>query len=218
MAANYQGISWLNGLKRSFEQNRMLEQAHYLTIATLRSGMPKLTLINFRGFHQDSKLIFYLDSRSALYSDLTHNNLSELQWFFPFTNEVFNFSNPNITLINEPSDLVRTHWQFLQEREKEAYRGPAPDVPKPPRADHLSRDLEEYKAQQPIEVSPHFSVMLVEPVYVDQSVYVDKTAVGNSRKTYESLPQPDAKSRRWLHKLEEGEWKTVELNIPYIRP
>lgn len=218
MAANYQGISWLNGLKRSFEQNRMLEQAHYLTIGTLRSGLPKLTLMKFRGFHQNSKLIFYLDSRSNLYSDLIQNKTSEFQWFFPLTSEVFTFTTPNITLLNESSDLLTTHWNSLQEREKEAYRGIAPDVPKPPRADHLSRDLEEYKSQQSVELSPHFGVMLVEPVSVDQSVYIDKTAVGNSRKTYESLPQPDAKSRRWLHTLEEGQWKTVELSIPYIRP
>lgn len=218
MAAHHQGISWLNGLKKSYEQNRMIEQAHYLTMGTLRSGLPKLTLMSFRGFYQDSKLIFYIDSRSKLYSDLLKNKSSELQWFFPLTSEVFTFTTPNITLLNQSSDLLTTHWNFLQDREKEAYRGTPPDLPLPPRADPLSRDLEEYKAQETVELSHHFVVMLVEPVLVDQSVYVDKTAAGISREMFESLPHPDAKSRRWIHTLEEGEWKTVELNIPYIRP
>lgn len=81
----------------------------------------------------------------------------------------------------------------------------------------LDHDIDNFNAQEADNVSSHFEVMLLTPISVDHTKYLDRTAIGNTRKTFESLPQPDHVSIRYIHKKHDQSWSTRELNVPAPR-
>mmetsp|Transcript_5049 Transcript_5049/g.7622 ORF Transcript_5049/g.7622 Transcript_5049/m.7622 type:complete len:212 (-) Transcript_5049:39-674(-) len=203
--------SWIGSLKHSFNSNRMLEQSLVVFIATLQEASPQIYPLRFRGFSPEDKLTFYLDSRSHLFKELS-GSPSQLMWHFPLTSEFFRFSEPHIEFLE--GSQAQPEWNKLNEREKLGYHSVPPDTYKEDSSSPLSYDIDHYRPQDPSDVSQFFRVLQVFPTRIDHTRFVDKSAVGNTRKTFESLPAPDSDSKRWVHSFHEGVWQCKELNMP----
>ena len=203
--------SWINALKRSYSTNRILDHCNILSVATLQNSFPKIFHLRFQFFSLNS-LCFYIDKRSLLCS-LLLSQPSEFLWHFPLTSEFFKFSGP--VFLEPSSEILSKHWSSLSAKEKESFCGLPPDLVL---ESSESNDLDSFKPQEALQTSEHFAVIVLSPGLVEHSQFVDKSAIGNTRKTFESLPQPDGISRKWLHALKDSVWETNEVNAPCSRP
>ena len=204
--------SWYNAMQQSFNSNRILDHCNILSVATISNSLPAVDQIRFQYF-SESGIAFFLDQRSRLCSSLI-TQPSEFLWHLPLTNEYYKFTG-SVQII--PSEEIRiAHWNKLSPREKEGFYGLPPDTS----VDSFERvnDIDSFKPQEAFNVSQNFAIVHVSPSYVEHSVFPDKSAIGNTRKTYESLPQPDATSKKWIHRLVDGEWHITQMHISAIRP
>lgn len=170
--------------------------------------------MQFRGFSEEGAIVSYADLRGNLYRELSAD--CEVMWTFPLTNEVYKFRLPRVEVRRE-GEMVQTAWEGLKPREKAGYVSLPPDT----YADEspaLSHDLDSFTPQTQSSVSPNFALLLLYPQNVDHMRYIDKAAIGNTRKSFESLPQPEVQPQRWEHCLEGGNWVTRRLNAPHPCP
>ncbi|CAG9316545.1 unnamed protein product [Blepharisma stoltei] len=212
-----EGPAWAIALQRSFNTNRILEQSSILSIATLHNGAPSIYPIRFQSFYSPTSFTIHLDTRSILCGDL-QNPVCQILWYLPLTNEIFKFDCPILNFLPSHHEYRVNEWKKLKQKEKNAYCGLPPDTYKESEGSRLEYDINNFNAQNAEEVSEHFEVLIVTPINVDHTVYLDKSAIGNTRKTYESLPQPDAVSKRWVHRKHDHVWVAREMNIPAPRP
>lgn len=106
-------------------------------------------------------------------------------------------------------------WNSLSQREKNGFCGLPPDLVA---GEMQINEIDKFKPQEALNVSDNFVVLVVEPNWVEHSRFLDRSAIGNTRKTFESLPQPDAVSKKWLHRKGEQGWDLVEIFVPVARP
>jgi hypothetical protein len=204
-------MSWLNALIQSYERNRIIDYSSLLSVATINNNLPAVFPLRFQQFCDDL-LVFYTDRRSVLCGCLL-SQPSEFLWLLPVTSEYFKLSG-NVFAETDPA-RISSLWSSLAKREKEGYCGLPPDVLLVPSS---LADTDRFKPQEASAPSSNFQVLLLRPSRVEHFRYVDKSAIGNTRKTYETLPQPDAVSHRWLHELVSSEWHTTELSAGQLRP
>lgn len=203
---------WTRPLHAAYSANRILDHSLVLTVAVLHEGQPAAYALRFRGFHSSTALLFHLDTRSQLFSAL-HNGVPMFLWHLPLTCEVFKFSAASLLWSTE---LRAEEWDSLCQKEKLSYFSLPPDSAKGENVDKLRYDIDHFAPQGTDCISSHFAVLEMSPACVDQAKYLDKSAIGNTRKTFESLPQPECSGRRWLHSLQDGLWTTSELNAPTL--
>lgn len=204
---------WSRSLRQSQQQNACLAFAQCIYIAT-QGG--HLSQVLFRGFTQEGAVMLFVDQRSRLGRELSSNSGCEVMWSFPLTNEVYTFPHPQVQIQREGS-LVETAWASLKPREKTGYVSLPPDT----YADEVSafsHDLDSFAPQTQATVSPNFTLLLISPVLVDHTRYIDKAAIGNTRKNYESVLQPEIQPQRWEHRLEGDVWVSRRLNAPHPCP
>ena len=120
-----------------------------------------------------------------------------------------------ITEVKDEETIISA-WNTLDPKEKEGYSGWPPDICLQ-NTRNIS-DIDAFKPQEAIFYSQNFSILRLQPKTVDHSIFINKTAIGNTRKTYESLPQPDSVSKRWVHRLNENNWTITEMHVPTARP
>lgn len=206
---------WSHSLRQSQLQNACLSFAQCLYIATQGPEGAHLSQVQFRGFTEEG-VVVYVDLRSRLGRDLSGTSGCEVMWSFPLTNEVYKFTFPQVQIVQEGL-IYETAWASLRPREKAGYVSLPPDT----YADELpvfSHDLDSFTPQTQTVASPNFALLLVAPVLVDHTRYIDKAAIGNTRKNYESLMQPEIQPQRWEHRLQGEVWVTRRLNAPHPGP
>lgn len=203
--------SWLQALSQSFNKNQFLDYCSILTAGVIKDSKVNLFPIRFQGFYQETLTVFY-DKRSALFNNLV-NQPCEFLWHFPLTSEFFKFTANVFEDGTEENRLA--YWHSLSQREKQGYCGLPPDCPV---LDAKQLDLDRFKPQEAVNVSENFAVLRIRPFEVEHSRFLDKSAVGNSRKSFESLPQPDSISKKWLHRLGDRGWELTEMYVPIARP
>lgn len=203
--------TWFTAVQQSFNKNRILDHCSIISVATLVNSLPSIFPIRFQYFN-DFGLVFYLDNRTNLFNSLL-SQPSEFLWHFPLTNEFYKFSGVVSQVMCE--EVLSENWSRLTQREKEGYCGLPPDILVDKSL--ANNDIDHFKPQEPNQPSRNFGIICIRPESIEHSVFLDKSAIGNTRKTYESLPQPDAVSKKWVHRLTEGEWVIVEMNVPAAR-
>lgn len=203
--------SWFQALNQSFSKNQFLDYSSLLTAGVIKDSRVCLFPLRFQGFYQELLTVF-IDKRSAFYDNLLAQPC-EILWHFPATSEFFKFT-ANV-FDDNAEDIRSAYWTNLTQREKQGYCGLPPDCP----ASNMKQlDLDRFKPQEAFNVSENFAVLRIRPFEVEHSKFLDKSAIGNSRKTFESLPQPDSVSKKWLHRLRETGWEITELYVPTARP
>lgn len=170
--------------------------------------------MQFRGFAEDGAIVSYTDIRGNLYRDICTG--CEVMWTFPLTNETYTLKVHTVEARRE-GEMVRNAWEGLKPREKAGYVSLPPDT-YANASPGLSHDLDSFTPQSQSSISPNFVLLLLYPHNVDHMRYIDKAAIGNTRKSFESLPQPEVQPQRWEHCLEEGNWVTKRLNAPHPCP
>ena len=210
---------WTQVLRKSWRANECLAIAQCVYVATVHDGQPFNHPSTFRSFSPDTGLTCFLDTRSLLYSHLTTSGRCALLWSLPLTNEIYRFPSPTIELIQQSDDLrMVSAWNSLKNREKQGYVGLPPDSFADESPDPLSHDINFFVPQGQDTISPYFSVVVFHPIEVDHTRYIDKTAIGNTRKTFESLPQMEVQPQRWVHRREEGGWRMRKGNASHPCP
>ena len=203
--------SWFQALSQSHSKNRILDHSNLLTLCTLIDSHPSMSPVRFQSFLPDSFSVF-LDRRGQVHSSL-FSGPHEFLWHFPLTSEFFKFRG---RVAEETNDEVRTRaWNSLSQREKNGFCGLPPDLVV---GETQVQEIDKFKPQEALNVSDNFVVLVVEPDWVEHARFLDKTAIGNTRKTFESLPQPDAVSKKWLHRKAGSGWEVVEMFVPVARP
>ena len=201
--------SWLSGLQASYGANRMIDATNYMVIATIEDALPAARTLKFRGF-EGTCLSFYMDQRSRLFENLNSGGPCELLWQFSISKETYRIACNQISLGSQ--EQVDAIWETLTKKEKEEYVGPVPDRQLDPVEDRKLNDIDSYNPQEITKRSGNFAVVHLHPRKVEYTRQIDKSAIGNTRKTYESLPQPEQKVVRFLQYLnEEGAWETQSL-------
>lgn len=203
--------SWFQALNQSFSKNQFLDYSSLLTAGVIKDLKACLFPLRFQGFFQETLTVF-VDKRSAFY-DCLLTQPCEVLWHFPATCEFFKLTS-NVFEDNA-QEARMAYWNNLTQREKQGYCGLPPDCPV---VNARQLDLDRFKPQEALNVSENFAVLRIRPFEVEHSKFLDKSAVGNSRKTFESLPQPDSISRKWLHRQTESGWEITELYVPIARP
>jgi hypothetical protein len=204
--------TYFNSIQQSYNRNRALDYSNVLSVATIVNSLPFIYPIRFHHFSEEG-LIFYQDKRSLLYASLI-SQPSEFLWQFPLTCEFYKLSG-NIFVL-ESEKIISEAWMSLNEKEKVGYYGLPPDVLI--ENEILKYDINSYKPQEPKLASVNFSVIILIPDFVEHSKFLDKSAIGNTRKSYESLPQPDAVNKKWIHRLINGVWNITETQLSFPRP
>ena len=205
-------LPWFNAIQQSYTRNRILDHCNIISVAVLIDSLPRIFPLRFQ-FFANQGIGFFLDNRSQLFSSLL-SQPSEFLWHLPLTSEFFKLSGL-VTLISDEEALSK-YWSSLNSKEKECYCGLPPDININNR--QTNNDIDSFKPQEALRFSQNFSIITLIPNCVEHAIFIDKSAIGNTRKTYESLPQPDSISRKWVHKKIDGIWETLEKSAPMLRP
>jgi hypothetical protein len=167
--------------------------------------------VRHQGFTNED-LLFFIDRRSLFFHSLSEAR-QEFLWHFPMTNEFFKIRGE---IVEETADEERERlWNSLSQREKMSFCGIPPDV----EVENARIDeMDKFNPQEARKVSQNFAVLKIVANFVEHSRFLDRSAIGNTRKTFESLPQPDAVSQRWIHRKVEGIWSVKEVALSIVRP
>ena len=206
---------WSLSLHQSQQTNACLSLSQCLYLTTQSTAGPHLYQTLFRGFGPNRSIVCHMDRRSRVYRELKEDGRCEVLWSFPLTNEVYRFACPGVCILDEGME-VQTAWDSLKPREKTGYVSLPPDT----YADStpLTHDIDSFRPQSQDCVSSNFAIVRFEPRFVDHMRYIDKAAIGNTRKTYESLPQPEVQPQRWEHSLQGDVWTVRRVNAPHPCP
>eukprot|EP00455_Lapot_gusevi_P017087 TRINITY_DN1900_c0_g1_i1.p1 TRINITY_DN1900_c0_g1~~TRINITY_DN1900_c0_g1_i1.p1 ORF type:complete len:239 (-),score=35.98 TRINITY_DN1900_c0_g1_i1:74-790(-) len=236
-------IPWMRSLQASIKTNSAIEFSRYIQFATVTpDGFPACRTVVFRGFTDQQEIIITTDARSSKIQDLKNLPKAELCWYFPLSKEQFRiFGNVRVledvssvsgelkaeplaeasdALSPAPSpspsteDQTRSRvWRSMSDSIRLTFDSPPPGRPKP--SHQQLSDLDRYEPQpMSAEVpSPHFVVLLVQPIKCDHLTLPSYQRDIRKPIHAESLLQPARQMIRWLHTLQEnGSWQTVELN------
>jgi PPOX class probable FMN-dependent enzyme len=158
---------WRSPLSRALHRNRSLPYARYFQLATVQpDGKPSNRTVVFRGFSESGCVQVVTDQRSEKIADIHAHPWGEICWYFPKTREQFRILGSIRVVSHESTDdqLVATRqelWQKLSDNARQQFVWPLPGHPR----DHQSAfDVDSPPATHPV---PHFSVLLLEPSYVD---------------------------------------------------
>lgn len=80
-------MTWKARILSSLSKNKGKER-NYLTLATVCNGSPRARTVVFRGFHEDSILI-YTDTRSAKKTEIELEPRVEICWWMAETKEQY---------------------------------------------------------------------------------------------------------------------------------
>jgi len=197
---------WIGPLKASYTNNLQLISTRTIDISTLHEGCPSVSALTFQDFDGEV-LEFHVDARANVAKDLVADARCELIWHFPLSRETYKFKQPQVSFVTEGEVLTR-RWETLTKPLKERYLSLPPDSYK------AEDQAEHFTSQEARHVSDNFRILRIRPVIVDQTIYKQPEVVAESRKKHsDRIPVPERRSRRFEHKLDEGQWVTRELNI-----
>lgn len=213
---------WLRNLKKSISGNRQLQFYNLMEVAFISDSTAELEMVKFIEFETSTEQIHLttvIDKRVSLYRNLKQkeNAKCQLLWYFPLTREKYRFTiSPHCIEKESYSQYPQANafenlWNTLDPETKKDFHSLEPESFTVEKQELT--DLDRFNTPEKIEISSNFVWMLFEVLEVEYTSLPMPQVIANSRHVkFESLFQPYKKSKKYLHKRVEGEWKVSALN------
>lgn len=160
---------WRSLLASAIHRNRAKPHSRYFQLATVTpEGYPANRTVVFRGFMEDNNnsLKIVTDARSGKISEIHHQSVGEICWYFTKTREQFRIKG-NLRLIKateKDSQLLKARritWQNLSDSARSQFAWADPGQPV---ADKSAFAVDPPDANSPLS---NFCLLLLIPNYVD---------------------------------------------------
>ncbi len=176
--------TWQSLLLNALQQNNSKPEARYIQVATVDEKQhPHVRTVVFRGFQNQTNLLFHSDVRSNKVHELKENPKCSVCWYFAQTREQFRIrATAQIVNYNDGLSpaLLAEQWQNLSEAARAQYYAASP-------GSHFIPD-DEGGAKQAISStapSENFCVVILESGFVD---YLNLRGTPQTRLQYTKQP------------------------------
>jgi len=155
------------------------------------------------------KYIQQFKEKSLLLNETQYKDISQ-EYFYQYLNEIDKCKHDQI---------LNSFWSKLSNEEKLEYDTVDKDSIKLNEnlnSEKMSKDVENFEAQEEILFSKNFTVLYIIPVDVEHTLLPMPQVVANSRRpNFESLMKPHKKPKKYnfLFNFSDGNWILKELNI-----